>query len=56
MTEECTSAMDKLMHTFMCIKNVRKIAEKCVDGSEDLESLFLEELGGVNYDVKNILL
>lgn len=32
------------------------LAEKCVDGSEDLESLFLEELGGVNYDVKNILL
>ncbi len=32
------------------------LAEKSVDGSEDLESLFLEELGGVNYDVKNILL
>lgn len=34
----------------------RMLAEKCVEGGEDLESLFLEELGGVNYDVKNILL
>lgn len=34
----------------------KMLAEKSVDGGEDLESLFLEELGGVNYDVKNILL
>lgn len=32
------------------------LAEKSVEGGEDLESLFLAELGGVNYDVKNILL
>ena len=32
------------------------LAEKAVDSGEDLESLFLTELGGVNYDVKNILL
>jgi len=34
----------------------RMLAEKNVEGGEDLESLFLTELGGVNYDVKNILL
>lgn len=34
----------------------KMLAEKNVEGGEDLESLFLEELGGVNYDVKNILL
>ena len=34
----------------------KMLAEKHVEGGEDLESLFLTELGGVNYDVKNILL
>lgn len=34
----------------------KMLAEKNVEGGEDLESLFLNELGGVNYDVKNILL
>ena len=34
----------------------KMLAEKNVEGGEDLESLFLEELGGVHYDVKNILL
>lgn len=34
----------------------KMLAQRKVDGGEDLESLFLEELGGVNYDVKNILL
>ncbi len=34
----------------------KMLAEQPVDGGEDLEKLFLEELGGVNYDVKNILL
>lgn len=34
----------------------KMLAEKAVEGGEDLESLFLEELGGVDYDVKNILL
>ena len=34
----------------------RMLAERAVEGGEDLESLFLTELGGVNYDVKNILL
>ena len=34
----------------------KMLAEKNVEGGEDLESLFLTELGGVNYDVKNILL
>ena len=34
----------------------KMLAEKNVECGEDLESLFLEELGGVNYDVKNILL
>ena len=34
----------------------RMLAEQAVDGGEDLEALFLTELGGVNYDVKNILL
>ena len=38
--EACASAMDKLMHTFMCIKNVRKIAEKCVDGTLNAIELF----------------
>jgi len=33
----------------------RMLAQKQV-GGEDLEKLFLDELGGVNYDVKNILL
>lgn len=32
------------------------LAEKSVECGEDLESLFIEELGGVDYDVKNILL
>ena len=34
----------------------KMLAEKSVECGENLESLFLEELGGVNYDVKNILL
>ena len=34
----------------------KMLAEKHVEGGENLESLFLTELGGVNYDVKNILL
>ena len=34
----------------------KMLAEKNVECGEDLESLFLNELGGVNYDVKNILL
>jgi ABC-2 type transport system ATP-binding protein len=32
------------------------LAEKQVEPGEDLESLFLEEMGGVDYDVKSILL
>lgn len=32
------------------------LAEKPVECGEDLENLFLDELGGVDYDVKNILL
>ena len=34
----------------------KMLAEKAVEPGEDLEGLFLEELGGVDYDVKNILL
>ena len=34
----------------------KMIAEKRVEGGENLEALFLEELGGVQYDVQNILL
>ena len=34
----------------------KMLAEKKVDGSEDLEAIFMKELGGVDYDVKNILL
>lgn len=34
----------------------KMLAEKAVEPGEDLEALFLDELGGVNYDVKNILL
>ena len=34
----------------------RMLAEKQVEPGEDLEALFLEEMGGVDYDVKNILL
>ena len=32
------------------------LAEKQVEPGEDLESLFLDEMGGVDYDVKSILL
>lgn len=38
--EECTAAMDKLMHTFMCIKNIRKIAEKCRESTLNAIELF----------------
>ena len=34
----------------------KMLAERAVDGSEDLEKLLIDELGGVGYDVKNILL
>lgn len=34
----------------------RMRAEKAVEPGEDLEALFLEEMGGASYDVKNILL
>ena len=34
----------------------KMIAEKRVEGGENLEALFMEELGGVQYDVQNILL
>ena len=38
--DECASAMDKLMHTFMCIKNIRKIAEKCCESTLNAIELF----------------
>lgn len=34
----------------------KMLAERHVEPGEDLEALFLEELGGVDYDVKNVLL
>ena len=34
----------------------KMLAEKQVEPGEDLEALFMEELGGVDYDVKDILL
>ena len=38
--DRCASAMDKLMHTFMCIKNIRKIAEKCCESTLNAIELF----------------
>ena len=38
--DECSAAMDKLMHTFMCIKNIRKIAEKCCESTLNAIELF----------------
>lgn len=38
--DACAAAMDKLMHTFMCIKNVRKIAEKCTESTLNAIELF----------------
>ena len=38
--DRCASAMDKLMHTFMCIKNIRKIAEKCCESTVNAIELF----------------
>lgn len=38
--DACASAMDKLMHTFMCIKNIRKIAEKCCESTLNAIELF----------------
>lgn len=37
---ECTPALDKLMRVFMCIKNVRKIAEKCRESTLNEIELF----------------
>ena len=38
--DRCASAIDKLMHTFMCIKNIRKIAEKCCESTLNAIELF----------------